>query len=137
MALTGDFQRLARTTEALRELQEVIPRAEETIASGMEAELAQEFAAGTDPYGSPWAPLAPATVAKGRSAPPLTASGRMAASAQARAARDGVAVTIDPPAQFHQGKRPMLPDRGDAPVQLEQLVRGAVELEVDAVRRRL
>ena len=137
MGLTGDFQLLTRATEALRELPEVLPRAEETIASGMEEELRQEFAAGTDPYGSPWRPLAPATVAKGRGAPPLTASGRMAASAQARAERDGVAVTIDPPAQFLQGKRPMLPARSDAPVKLEQLVRGAVERELDAVRRRL
>jgi Phage virion morphogenesis family len=133
--LTGDFSRLARVTEALRELSEVLPRAEETIASGMQEELAHEFATGTDPYGTLWAPLRPATVAKGRSAPPLTASGRMAASAQARAERDGVAVTIDPPAQYLEAKRPMLPDHGP-PAQLEQLVRGAVEHEVEAVRRR-
>lgn len=136
MTLTGDFSRLARATEALRELPETVPRAEQTIAAGMEADLAQEFAAGTDPYGSPWAPLRPATVAKGRGAPPLTATGRMAASAQARAERTGVAVTIDPPAQFLEGKRPMLPEHG-APPELQQLVRGAIEHEVDAVRRKL
>jgi hypothetical protein len=134
--ITGDFSRLTRLTEALRALPEVLPRAEGTIAAGMEEQLEEEFSAGTDPYGSPWRPLAPATVAKGRGEPPLTASGSMRSGVQARGERDGVAVIIPPPAQYLEERRPMLPERGDAPARLEQLVRDALEHEVEAVRRR-
>jgi hypothetical protein len=137
MPLTGDLSRLTRVAEALHELPETLPRAKQTIADELQAGLEREFSEGTDPYGSPWAPLAPATVARGRSAPPLTATGRMAASAQARGVRDGVAVTVDPPAQFLQGKRPILPLRGEAPPTLEDAARGAVEAELEHVRRQV
>ena len=57
----------------------------------------------------------------------------MAASAQARGERDGIAVTIAPPAQYLQSKRPIVPEHG-APPQLEQLVRVAIEDEIARAR---
>jgi len=42
----------------------------------MHRDLMQRFAAGEDPYRRAWAPLKPATLAKGRRPPPLTDTGR-------------------------------------------------------------
>lgn len=136
MPLTGHLERLTAVSESLRELAGAVPRASERIAEDMTVELAAEFDAGVGPDGQPWAALAPATVAKGRSAPPLTASGRMCGSAQARAERDGVAVTIDPPAGLLQRRRPIVPVRGEVPESMNALVRGALEAEITSARRR-
>jgi hypothetical protein len=41
--------------------------------------IQEDFDAGVNPYGEPWAPLRPATLAKGRTPPPLTDEGLLRA----------------------------------------------------------
>jgi len=70
--LTGDLAKLGRISAGLDALADV-PRVAGPLVSERLAALVQlEFDAGTDPYGDPWEPLAPATLAKGRHEPPLT-----------------------------------------------------------------
>lgn len=95
------------------------PAASREIARLIES----EFATGRDPYGRAWAKLKPATLARGRRPPPLTATGKMRGSVQVRPAPGaGIAITFGSatPAIFHQygtrkmAARPMLP-RGTFP----------------------
>jgi hypothetical protein len=132
MGFTGDLGQLMRLGEALHDLPSAIERAPARISSELDPLLQAEFDAGQDPYGAAWLPLAPATVAKGRSAPPLTDTGKMRASAQARAERDGVAVTIDPPAQFLESARPMMPEGQTLPGAWSDVVRASVQREIAA-----
>jgi phage gpG-like protein len=69
---------------AIRELSEV-PRAAAAIAAPkISLLLNEQFERGADPYGRPWAPLARATLAKGRRPPPLTDKGKLRAGTFAR-----------------------------------------------------
>lgn len=74
------------------------------------------FTLGADPYGETWAPLAPATIAKGRTAPPLTDTGKMRESLRVNASQSAIVASIDDPAGYHQSgtqrmpARPVLPD---------------------------
>lgn len=75
--------------EAIARLRQV----PDAIQSGIEASaplladrISAGFDSGTDPYGRPWAPLSPRTLAKGRTPPPLTDTGAM---------RDAITVTGD------------------------------------------
>jgi morphogenesis family protein len=70
-------------------------------ADELEPELEQHFAGGTDPYGEPWTPLAPATQAGGRTAPPL-APGPMLGSLRVAPQGPSVGVTVAHPAEIHQ-----------------------------------
>lgn len=69
MAAIGSIGRLGQLLDRLMDL----PR---KVAAEAKPEidrlLRRQFAAGVDPYGRPWAPLRPATIATGRRAPPLT-----------------------------------------------------------------
>jgi hypothetical protein len=49
---------------------------------------------GTDPHGEPWAELAPATLAKGRTPPPLDETGALRGSANARPTQ-GAGVVVE------------------------------------------
>ena len=135
MALTGNFAALNHLAHQLQELDQVPSRASATAAQELDQALQVEFTEGTDPFGNPWLPLAPATTRKGRSAPPLTDTGKMRASARAAAERAGLAVHVAPPAPFLEAKRPILPIRGETPGAWEGIVREAVQHELDVVRR--
>lgn len=90
--------------------------------------LRRGFERGQDPYGKPWKPLRPATVAKGRVPPPLTETGALAKTTEAKpntGNRAGVRLLVRKPYGLpHQtgfrnaqtGKkvpaRKILPDRG-------------------------
>jgi hypothetical protein len=139
MALSGNLNALADLARQLDALGEALPRAAQKVAEEIPALLQAEFSGGTDPYGSPWKPLAPATIAKGRSAPPLTDTGAMRASARAMAiSRSGVAIHLDAPAGYHQPTRPIVPVDDRLPSTWEDLVKGvkgAIEAELAKVKR--
>lgn len=74
------------------------------------------FVLGADPYGETWAPLAPATLAKGRTPPPLTDTGAMRESLRVSVTETAIVASIASPAGYHQDgtkympARPVLPD---------------------------
>lgn len=90
--------------------------------------LRRGFAKGQDPYGKPWKPLRPATLAKGRHPPPLTDKGPLAEGTEAKpnpGNRAGVRLLVRKPYGLpHQTgfrnaqtkrmvpARKILPDRG-------------------------
>jgi hypothetical protein len=126
MMLTGDLGQLDRMAARLGELAQVPSRAARDAATEIEGLIDEEFDRGADPYEEPWQDLAPATEAKGRSAPPLTDTTAMRSSVLVRPlAGAGVGVTIDHPAGVHQTgwsgprgsgpARPVLPARGELP----------------------
>lgn len=110
-----------------RGLENVGPRVVAAVAREMQGELrnilADEFNAGVDPEGASWAPLKKATLARGRTPPPLTATGKMRRSI--KAVRRPTSVAIDAtalePAVFHQhgtkhmAARPIWPAEGSVP----------------------
>jgi phage gpG-like protein len=63
-------------SQALRKLATVPSRISADVAKNIRKDIMQRFAKGEDPYRKKWRPLAPATLAKGRRPPPLTASGK-------------------------------------------------------------
>lgn len=104
---------------ALRELTAVPSQIAGGVADSITARLAAGYAAGTDPHGAAWAPLRPATLAKGRTPPPLTDTGVMAAGTLARATGGaGIALEAPDPAGIHfagtafMAARPPLPSNG-------------------------
>ena len=70
--LTGDLAQLGRIASSVASLADVTSRAAPLVSERLEKLVLLEFDAGVDPYGVPWADLAPATTARGRHAPPLT-----------------------------------------------------------------
>lgn len=65
-----------QASRALRDLAAVPSKVAADVARAMKQDLLMRFARGEDPYGRAWAPLKPATLAKGRRPPPLTDTGR-------------------------------------------------------------
>jgi phage gpG-like protein len=140
MGLEGDIGQLTRLGERLAELAEVPSRTARAASEAIEAEIQDEFDQGHDPYEEPWKPLAPATVARGRSAPPLTDTGAMRDSLRVKPlAGAGIGVTIDHPAGPHQtgweGRqgsgpaRPILPARGELPDAWIEILERTAEAE--------
>ena len=140
MSWTGDISRMGHLADRVADLAEVPSRASAAIAGDLEGLIQDEFDAGTDPYGQPWKALAPATVARGRTAPPLTDTGAMRASAHVRPMRPaGVALSIDHPAAPHQTgwsgpqgtgpARPILPARSELPPDWQDVIADRVEAE--------
>jgi hypothetical protein len=136
MGWNGDISQMGKLEERIADLASVPSRAARAVASGLALEIEEEFADGRDPYGDPWAPLAPATIDKGRFPPPLTDTAAMRKSVAVRPmVGAGVAITVDHPAQVHQtgwsGKsgtgpaRPVLPSRAMPPA-WEEIIEAAV-----------
>ena len=145
MGWSGDLSRMGQLADRLSELAAVPSAIARRVSATIDGLLEQEFAAGDDPYGDPWAPLAESTVERGRSAPPLTDSGAMRASAHARPlAHAGVGITIDHPAAPHQTgwsgprgagpARPILPARGELPESWDDAI---AKVARDEFRRRV
>jgi hypothetical protein len=80
---------LGRLVETIERMSQVPRRVAVIAAPEITKLLQKQFATGTDPYGRPWRPLKPATLAKGRRPPPLTDSGAMRRGTVARAAPGG------------------------------------------------
>ncbi len=107
---------LASITRALNALTRVPARAAADAAAGIADEIKKEFAQGTDPYGTPWPALAAATIARGRSAPPLTDSGALSNVTVSPSGGSGIRIELgESYGAFHQigtsnmPARPILP----------------------------
>jgi phage gpG-like protein len=122
MGLSGDLSKMAKLESNLRRLSEVPSQVAADAAEAIEELIEEEFDAGNDAYGRAWAPLAPATLAKGRTPPPLSDTEAMRDSLEVRPMPGaGISITIDEPAGIHQTgasrgnwrmpARPILPDR--------------------------
>lgn len=96
-------------SRALRSLVDVPSQIARPLADGIAKFIDEGFSAGTDPYGRPWAPLKPRTLAKGRHPPPLTETGAMRNSARVKPVQGGGVSLVfgDSKAGLHQ--------RGDPP----------------------
>lgn len=80
---------------ALAQLASVPSQIAGPLGRRIRRQIALNFSAGVDPYGRAWAPLRPATLAKGRHPPPLTDSRRGRQSIRVFAARAaGIAITV-------------------------------------------
>ena len=150
MALTGNVDAFDGLIATAKRLRQVPAQASRAVAVGLHELIEDEFDAGTDPYGTAWEPLAPATVARGRHAPPLTDYGAMRESLNTFALvkggelSGGVGITIDQPASPHQTgwsgpqgegpARPILPDRGRLPATWDELIATSVS---DAIKETL
>ena len=101
---------------ALRELSTVPSQISTELAAGFTARMAAGYAAGTDPHGDAWADLKPSTLAKGRTPPPLTDTGAMAAGTLARATGGaGIGLEAPPPADEHMAGNPDMAARAVLP----------------------
>lgn len=88
---------LGRLVDTIDRLSRVPRRVATIAAPQIEAELKKQFYAGLDPYGRPWRPLRPATIAKGRTPPPLTDTKALRDGTKARAVpggRAGIRITL-------------------------------------------
>jgi hypothetical protein len=137
---------MGHLADNLGKLAGVPSRVSGRIAGEIAELIEEEFAVGTDPYGRAWAPLAQATIDKGREPPPLTETGTMRQSVNVRPMRGaGVAITIDHPAAPHQTgwsgprgegpARPVLPDRQELPATYRAAIETAIDEEIREVTR--
>jgi hypothetical protein len=142
MSFSGDISKMGYLADRLGDLATVPSRAAAAVSVKLGLLIAEEFDAGTDPYGTAWKPLAPATIAKGRTAPPLTDTRSMRDSVRVfPLSSAGVGITIqNPPAAPHQtgwsGKRgsgparPILPSRSILPEEWQEAIDEAVDKEM-------
>lgn len=99
----------------LKGLESIVPDIATRAKPKVEALIEEEFATGKDPYGRNWAPLAKATIAKGRKPPPLTDTGKMRASVDVQPTSYGLHISVLGPSRYHQlgtehmWARPILP----------------------------
>lgn len=120
MPIRGDFGKLAGLINGLGKLAGVPSQVAGKVAPKIAGFIKAEFAAGMDPYGRPWKPLKPATLARGRTPPPLDNTGDLKDTVDAKPMQGaGVSVTFGVPyAGFHQHgtkrmvARPILPANG-------------------------
>jgi phage gpG-like protein len=128
---------LATITRALNELASVPSRAAADACDGIEALIQKEFDDGAGPYGDPWKALAKSTVARGRSAPPLTDSGELRNVTVRPTAGSGISVELgEDYGAFHQvgtgnmPARPILPT-GPLPTEWSEVIDQAATAAFD------
>jgi hypothetical protein len=137
---------LARTVERLAYVPNDVAK---LAAPRLTMLLRKQFASGVDPYNKPWKPLRPATLAKGRTPPPLTETGSLRDHTGAARARAGIRLFVNRPYGLpHQtgfrnartGRRvvarPILPSRGLPAAWTQVLQRAAKEAFASRLRRR-
>ena len=89
-ACRAALRQVRRTVEELARL----PHKLAVVAAPLiSAELRDQFRAGVDPYGAPWAPLRPATLRR-HGPPPLTATRQLADGTRAFPGRGGILVVL-------------------------------------------
>lgn len=111
----GSFVNLQKM---IRQLAKVPSQVASGACEGISQAIQDEFDAGSDPFGRQWAELRPATLAKGRTPPPLTDTHEMRDGIEVKPMPGaGIAVTIPDPGVHHQYgtrdmvARPIFPDR--------------------------
>lgn len=143
--ISGDLSQMGQLAARLRDLANVPSRTSAKISERISELLQQEFDAGADAYGNTWQALAPATVERGRTPPPLTDTHAMRDGVRvAPMAHAGVAITIPHPGGPHQTgwsgpqgsgpARPMLPTNR-MPTRWREVVEMAARESVRAVLR--
>jgi len=127
-------KRFADLAASLRKLSSLPSQVAAGAAERIEAQIQDDFDNGVDPYGSTWAPLMPRTLAKGRSAPPLTETGAMRGSVSVQPMQGaGIAITIDDPATHHQygtvdmEARPIFPNQRELPDTWQRAISDAAD----------
>lgn len=78
--ITGNFQALRDGISKIRRIGDAGPELWQKCAPVIRANIEAQFAAGVNPYDTKWKPLRPATLAKGRTPPPLTETGALRSS---------------------------------------------------------
>lgn len=146
MTLSGDINALGRIGAHVESLADVPRVAEWLVSERLERLVQLQFDAGIDPDLEPWAPLAPATVARGRHAPPLTDTRELRESLLVYPSAAGIRMSIgtaDHPAGPHQdgweGPQGSGPARkifptGEMPLAWSEVIDSAV---LDAVTAKL
>jgi hypothetical protein len=113
--VTGDFAGLDALRGALEGLEDVVPRICDRAGEKIEAAVDAQFAAGTDPYGAPWAPLASGAASH------LTKSGGMRASVVVVVGTDRIETIVADPAGYHQTGTRHMPARPVIPTEAKGL----------------
>lgn len=141
MTWTGDISKMGALADRLADLAAVPSRVSAAVSADLAALVQDEFDAGRDPYGDPWAPLAEATLDRGRTPPPLTDTRRLRDGIRVRPARPaGVRLSVEAPyAAPHQtgwsGRqgsgpaRPILPARAELPEEWAEAIDARIEVE--------
>lgn len=126
-----DFFRLAN---ALRKLAAVPSQVSKDAAAEITELLWDEYAAGQDPRGSAWKPLAPSTIAKGRKPPPGTETFQMRDSTRAvPGSGAGILLEVGPSyATYYDAVRNIFP-RDGLPPSWREAIRKALETRTRAV----
>lgn len=102
-SIIGDFPALREAMSKIRRIGDAGPELWRRIAPTIRSNIEAQFATGSNPYDTPWKPLRPATLAKGRSAPPLTETGALRGSISVTAVGYTLEVVAqDPVAGLHQ-----------------------------------
>ncbi len=138
--LTGDFIGLADVIGDLEGMTDLVD--DICIEASEEIELAidSQFTLGTDPYGTPWAPLKASTLRRHphRHDPPLTDTEGMRRSVTVQATMASIGVTVADPAGYHQDgtdhmvARPIIPsDAHGLPPTWEAAIREAGQRVMD------
>jgi len=76
-SIRGDFPALRDGISNIRRIGDAGPELWRRIAPTIRSNVEAQFAKGVNPYDTPWKPLRPATLAKGRTPPPLTETGAL------------------------------------------------------------
>ena len=116
LAASADVGSLEAIIGALDGMRDLVPEIALEASIEIYETIQSEFVLGTDPYGETWAPLAPATLAKGRTPPPLTDTGAMRETLRVDVTEAAIVASMASPAGYHQDgtrympARPVLPD---------------------------
>ena len=102
--LRGDFVQLRGAVTRIKKMARggTVQDIARVAAPSLDALVQQEFDRGTNPYGTAWKPLAASTVARGRSAPPLTDTGAMRGGTTVKPADTSIVMQSPAPAFLHQ-----------------------------------
>jgi hypothetical protein len=106
----GTPKNFGQFARALRELAKVPSAIAAPVAHALTARMRRDFRSGQDAYGRAYAPLAPASLARGRTPPPLRKYARFANVTPLPSV--GVAMLVThPQAGFHQTGTTHMPKR--------------------------
>ncbi len=122
--------RWGQLADRIGELASVPSRVAKDASKRIAKLIDDQFNDGVDPYGQPWAPLMPATIAKGRRPPPLTDTRELRDGVSVSPRRgSGIAIDIESDyGQFHQLgtdnmlARPILPAGSDLPEEWDDAI---------------
>lgn len=110
--VTGSARGMNDAVATLHEMGDGLPERIADEAADLIADAVDEqYALGVDPYGEPWAPLAQATLDKGREEPPLTDTHEMRDHTTVTAHGNEIVMRVPDPGGFHQTGTKHMPAR--------------------------